>query len=417
MKRKISDIISKSIVFIMIVFVLLFNNSLNYSKYVCLILLIINVISIYKVRNNWLFVVILCFIFYANISIVMANYFNIVNDFFTSFSEDNVSIIGINILFLFNAGIFIALPKRIEKNRSELITVIDNISKSSTVVSGIIIALMFILIFFFSRPTVSGQRGASSTIYEYAIILFIVGYFFANKIQKNILHVILIMYVLQDLMFGNRVTALQLIILLFLILFSKKLTINKAVLLGIFGIIIFTGIGQFRGNFTLSLSTVNQVFNNLLRTGFINDTSYSAYYTSLTFIKVGKILSFDRRLIYFIPFFLSIIFGGNIPNSSLPVITHKYFLHYYGGIFPYFFNFYFGVAGVLISIFILYLFFKMLNNYTINNNIFFQAIAIYITCTVPRWYLYSPLILFRGSIFIVIIVYIVKRLSKYKVSI
>lgn len=415
-KNNIFNIVSKCIVLIISIFVLTFNNSLNTCKVTGLLLLIINIISICRVRNNWLLIIILGFMFYSNFSIVMADYFHVVNDFFTSFSNEEVSIIGLNILFLFNSLIFIMLPTKVNSNILELKESIEKTEQGNIVVNAIILALIVILFFFFSRPTVPGQRGSSSTIYEYAIILFIIGYLFSNKRQKRILNFIIFFYILQDLVFGNRVTALQMIILEFLVVFSDKFSIKQLLPLLVISIVLFTGIGQYRGEFSLSIETFIQIFNSLFSNGFVNDTAYSAFFTSLTFLKLSNILSFGKRITYFVPFFLSIFLGGSVPNSSLPIITREYYLHYYGGIYPYFFYFYFGIFGILISSLMLCIFIKKINQISFTSSIYCKAIAIYATCTVPRWYLYSPLILFRGSIFILIIIFVLKQFTKYKIK-
>ena len=100
-----------------------------------------------------------------------------------------------------------------------------------------------------------------------------------------------------------------------------------------------------------------------------------------------------------------LIGGGKIPNSNLATFTHKYYLHYYGGVLPIFAHFYLGYLGVILLAMYLSI---LLNKFILGKcerkfSGIRKCIGIYITSTVPRWYLYSPTSITRGILIFVVV--------------
>ena len=84
-----------------------------------------------------------------------------------------------------------------------------------------------------------------------------------------------------------------------------------------------------------------------METGFVNDTSYSAYYTSLTFLKVKEFVGVQTQLYLLFQFILYIFLGSKIVDSNLAVYTRQYYVHYYGGVLPLYMYFYLGILGIM----------------------------------------------------------------------
>ena len=122
----------------------------------------------------------------------------------------------------------------------------------------------------------------------YSIVIFIIGYYFFGKIKayKFCSTILLLLFAFQNMVYGGRVTALQLAVVLFLFLFDGKFVPWRIIIpFGVIGIVIFVMIGSQRGGFSLSLSGMAEAIGSIFKEGASLDTAYSAYYTSLSFIK------------------------------------------------------------------------------------------------------------------------------------
>lgn len=401
-------VVDMCIIFITCIMVLV-NNTINTSKIVAIVVLMISCVNLIRGYRNWYTFIIFGFILWCNYSICIANLLNPIQDFFTGWRE-NVDVIvpAMNILLIFTSTVAVLSGK---ENGEELYKkpFWKGNPHNAVSVYGTAGVLLLIMVFGFSRPEQSGVRGSSSSIYEYSLILFILAYYYTHtKIEKIILTILLVGYVMQDLLYGGRATALQLIICWFLIFMSHKVQQKRMLPFVVLAIIIFSGIGALRANFVFNISAIKDTLQNIFSQKFTLDTAYSAFYTSGTFLKVETIVSVKDRIGLFIAFLLSMIFGGSkIENSNLGAYTHDYYMHYYGGVLPYYAHFYLGIIGViLIGIYVSFLIRNTCcNNKSMVNDGLIKCIRIYIVSSVPRWYLYSPSSLIRGMVIIVVIYY------------
>lgn len=378
---------------------ILFNSSIECSKLLSMYILGINAIALYRGKKNWNTIICFALLLWFNYSFFAANLYWPIQNFFTGWKNTvNIMVMSVNILLVFTTVLTLALPKSIENSVRNFF---EETSKrhNSLIVIGISILLMLILIYGFSRPSIAGQRGTSSSMYEYAIILFIVAFMYSqSKFSRIIISLIAILYILQDLIFGGRVTALQLLIMLFLIILSYRAKVKDMLPFLIVGLIIFSGIGAFRAGFVLNTDSISNVWKQLFNSKFVLDTSYSAFYTSGTFIMAEDVCSTFLRFKMFLKFLLSILLGSSVPDSNLAIYTRSMWVHYYGGVLPFFGHFYLGYFGVIIvAILIAYFIRKLVINP--KQTFFCDCLCIYFIATTPRWYLYSPTPLLRGVLF------------------
>ena len=104
-------------------------------------------------------------------------------------------------------------------------------------------------------------------------------------------------------------------------------------------------------------------------------------------------------------YFLKSIFLGSNSNSGNVTLFVKehYFSNEGGGLFPTNFYFWGGWIGVFIASIIISVIF---NKFFSSNNELLKMINVIIIVTIPRWFIYSPLILFR-TMFLISVVYLV----------
>lgn len=412
----------------LLLFIYNYINSFNMSNgeiiFTAIMILILSVFDVLIFVKNWLLCIIFSCIAYFNYSILMANYILKINyTIFTSMSEEYVSKIGINILLLFMLVINISLPSKVKNNKFKKNYLINKQNQNTVLVIGISLVLILILIYGFSRPDIVGERGTPSQIYEYSLIFFIVGFYFSGNKKFNIiiLSIILVVFSLQNFFYGGRVTGLQLIICWFVMVYSYKVNLSKMIPLILVFFIVMSSIGLFRADFALSISSIEKVIQKIVNDRLTLDTAYSAYYTSLTFIKVEEFNNFSMRIDMFNKFILSMFVGGRmIPNSSLAEYTRQFYFHYYGGVLPFFFHYYLGWIGVLISGGITGLYCRFINRIENDTKGVGKCVSVFLVCHVFRWYLYSPSGLIRGvglTIVVYYIAYIFDLIIKRKIII
>lgn len=401
------------LIFLSIYIYIFFFVDVLYNIKLCVsFLFFVNIFFIWVNRKNRFVFIISILIFWFNYSIFYANYFSSIQ---SSFFEDANTLYGIQgykIVLSFILFLVIFTPTCKSNIVGEESRIFDfNMNPGNILAVGYLVVLAIILVFGFKRPVEQGERGTPTAIYEYSIILFIVGYYFftKNKVYKIASTMLLLLYCLQNLAFGGRITALQLLLVLFFVWYdAKKIPWAKIIPIGVICLLIFSGIGEARANFSLSFSSLETSFKSVLKNAGTIDTAYSAYYTSLTFLKVEEFVSSSNRLQLFWAFVKSIILGGSVPDSNLAKFTMQYYLHYEGGVLPFFGQFYLGYFGIVFFSLIVVFYFIMIQRLDANSSGLKKCLAIYITVTTPRWYLYSPSQLLRGVLLLFIVFYVMK---------
>jgi len=411
-KKNFVEQISRSN-FIEIISFLIFLVSLletRYSEYYLtlfsIFILLNNLSLLNKYWDIWESRIIALAIIYSNYSIIYFNLLSNNTSIFNSFiqSQDSVVIVAYRILLLFSL-LLSGFSKKVSPNSLGNIFYTRR-KRNSIIVIVAIIALGFVFVYLFGRPEAADERGSPSTFYEYSIIVFIVAYYFSgdSKALKLLLDVELILFVLQNLIYGGRITALQLIFVFVSIRLVPRVSKKLVFLFLLFIMVIFSGIGMYRASFSLDFGLIKNVFDQVLATGLSLDTAFAAFYASQTFILLKEISSVSQIVTYFSNWVLSIFLGGSlISDSNLSTISRQYFLHYNGGLLPFHFYYYLGYIGIIGICGYIASLFKVI---TRHNKPLYSVILVYISASCFRWYLYSPSPVFRGLLLISIVYYL-----------
>lgn len=346
------------------------------------------------------------FLFVFNYSILSANYIFNIDSMFLTDSYTKYALTGFKILLVFMTVIVLFINDKSFFDGSMILrthttAMFDREESGNLLIAfGYLLVLALVFVFAYTRPSEKGERGEPSALYEYSIVIFIIGYYFFGKIKayKLCSTALLFLFALQNMVYGGRITALQLAVVLFLYLFDGKFVPWRIIIpLGLIGIVLFVMIGSQRGGFSLSLGGMIDAIGSIFKEGASIDTAYSAYYTSLSFIKTEEMLSFGERFAMFLKFCLSMIAGGSkVPDSNLSEYTRQFFIHYYGGVLPFYGHFYLGFVGVILFGVIVVLYMNLILRNKKRKNGVGACVSAYVIATVPRWYLYSPSSLIRG---------------------
>ena len=277
-QSRTTEFIKKNVVLLSSLIMMIICSDVSKLKYLGIHIVIISILYMIELRKYILSFIVGLFLAWFNYSIVYANYFSKIDSFFLGDAYNEVSITGLRVLCLFTTILYVLSNfQSLYENKSEYIDFSYSNESSSIIAIGYIVVLTLILIYGFTRPTVSGERGSPSTIYEYSISFFIVGYYYFrhHKLYIIISSFLLFLFALQNLIYGGRITALQELII-FLVLFVNKRTTpdyKKILPLGAIGLILFSAIGFFRANISLSSEQFVETVNGMKKTGLALDTS------------------------------------------------------------------------------------------------------------------------------------------------
>ena len=244
----------------------------------------------------------------------------------------------------------------------------------------------------------------SSTVYEYSVVLFVMVFLFSNT-HKYIEIALLgysVLFVSIFCIFGDRSSAFMYILAVLCLYFPQKLTVVKSLCFGLGGIVFSNIISAFR-SLGSDLSVTN-VLLAIVQKGLYQDTVSWAFYGGLTVMALRVYA--NQPIKFFYGFVLSVL-GFSSKYSDPVSYARDNFSALYnagGGIFPLFWYSWFGMVGVVLGAsilgIILHVFFSPCSQTKYKFNISCMIILFSL-----RWYIYSPLNLFRSAIFLPSVLY------------
>lgn len=274
-----------------------------------------------------------------------------------------------------------------------------------------------------------GEYGSSSTsmssLNEYFFIPFVLSIVFSNnnKTKNLLIYVLGSIYALKNLLFGGRIEVMMILLCIYIWKFHFRFTSKKIIIVALVAFYFFGIFGNIRQNPTILLSDRwYEVFipgkGNTVSNIVVSQEGDVFYATNrLVSMADEQILNTTDRISAFFYFIISIV----VPYSMLPDIASlsNYNISEYdvgggGLIFGYFYVFLSYIGIVAISIYIG----KVLSKIGVNESSFkFKDIyTIFIFITLPRWYAYSPITMFKlclyGAIISVSVIYLDKLLRK-----
>ncbi len=376
------------------------NTAGQFNAVIGVLVLVMGLMSMIQVRRNWYLLIVYACVWYSNYSICVANYISPVTSMFTTLREDPVAVVGLNLIASFAILMLLIIPPEVKKPEKPQSLLKQN-QDNPIIVLGLAVLLAVIFVVGFTRPSVEGERGSPSAIYEYSVILIILGFYFSGKRRLfQLLYVgIAAAFALQNFMYGGRITGVQVVLCVVLCFYVDRLTFRLAIPAAVAFFVAMVAVGAYRAHLSGvdAADVLDVVGQSLERTKLTMDTAYSANYCSLTFLQFMKDTTLFQRLYYFGCWVLSMFLGGGVANSNLASLTAQAgYVHFGGGILPYFAYFYLGIPGVLLLAGYLGWLLRKAARTTVESSGLARCMTVYLVSTVFRWYLYSPSELFRG---------------------
>lgn len=419
MKTSYYNVMKILIMIIIIIVTTLLPYTKSYNSALAFIALIFSVMLLYKGRNNIPLTLMFIFIFYSNYSVIVGEYLIAGNLSvpFTEVKNDLIYGIAIKAMLIFVAILALFYNGKFFEKKSLEIKPVNN----SLIFYSLLIMLVFSLYFGVDRGSYLNYSVRVSPIFEYSKLLFLFAFYYSGnlKFRKALMTFLMLAFIIQDIYTGGRITTLQLLILFTITVYLDKVTFRKIILYSGIGIVLNNLVAVYRNNFSIEgisvLETIQKIFENY----FVFDTATFSYYATGTHIATTFDVGIETRISSFFEFFKSIFIGSNSITSDVTTFVSQNFHYNMGGgyIFSWFY-FWFGFVGVIfIAMFIV----KAINNLMWTRSNLGKLIYIAIIFNTPRWYLYSPNQLFRGSLFFVTLIwgvlYIVNNITKKKKSI
>lgn len=244
--------------------------------------------------------------------------------------------------------------------------------------------------------------------YEYLtiIILFAIRYSGKIKYKINIIIILSLMLMIQDFLYGGRITSLQICFILMVTIFKEKINFKNLFKIFFIGIFLLSFIGAYREQYKFTNLLI--VINQLIKGGFAFDTPIYAYYSSATHVAASEILDNSIKINSLKEFLFNILFGNSDNLGNITSYISKNLIYNVGGglIFSYFYFWLNYVGTIIIGIIVVII----LNNITKFQSDLLDVMYIYLCISVPRWYLYTPLNIFRGTFIIIPIIFGVSKL-------
>ena len=376
-------------------------------------LLALNIYMMLCSRKNYMLLFVAFVILLCDYSVVYAIYIHFTSDAFINIISQSNHITSLNLLVLFNALLFVcfkwerigALPQQ------NLFMCSDKCSRAVPIV--LILLLLYIFFRGYSAPEEIGGRGESSSMYEYSSILFILYFFYCGneRIYRRIGLFLVICFSGKSFLYGGRIEGIQFILVAFFMLYAYKTNIKLASVGILLMFVLMSIVGSVRGSLLQGNFDLAQIVGSIFEGGLALDTSYYAYYASEASVYALGVVSPNEVWTSFVDFVKGIFVGAN-PETLLPTISNRYVSHQGGCFLPFTFYFYMRSFGVLLITLLLSYYLSIVKNVRASSSGFKKCFAVWIVCSVFRWYIYSPAPLLRGALLFVLFYFFVGLLNK-----
>ncbi len=367
----------------------------------------LSVLILYQLKRSKVLQLIFLFMFSYLYHLIPYFYFNIDIAYYKAYQTNELFEFTLMLHILFTMLIYIFINKNINYKK---LSIIDNVVIRNNPLIFLIntLIMLFIIVSGKTGQSIFAANGYNNNtvelagglaINEYFLIFVYNAFLFSGGLKRNkiIIIIISVFYIAKNLLYGGRIEMIQLLILL-LILFYEKNISNKvfwpAILLGYLFINAFS---SFRNSLTLE-----GMFNSL-RVGqdgskYFSSNQGDVFYNSAVYIGLIKeqIFADSFRIQSFIGFLERIVIPTKFtsPEANLSIYSKEFADAGGGGLISIYFFVWLSYTGILLIALFLS---KIFNHIYVTNNQLVLSYILMVLCTVPRWFAYDPITLFKMS--------------------
>lgn len=353
-----------------------------------------------RVRQHLPLLVVAGLLLYFHYSVAAAVYWkpDAVPAIFARYSRAEL-LSGAGVVLLFWAALTAVLPGA---HRPDL-AVFSQKSAGNPLLSAPCAAYIALAPVLFYRSSAFGVRGSGSTLYEYAVIVLVVGLSVCGRRpgQLALLGAASGLYCLHSLVYGERITVMQAAIVWGLYLLLHRLTVRTMLAAAAAGLVLLTLAGMFRGAASWQPGALREALHALADRRLANDTAYFAYQSGLSIRRLEAVWGWAGRLGQLGSYLLYLVFGSAVPNSNLSVLAAENSHNWGGGWLPFYGHFWLGAPGTVLlalgAAALLRRGCRLDSAHPVR-----CYLGLYLVASCPRWYLYSPSQLVRGAVLVAV---------------
>lgn len=358
-------------------------------------------------RGNWILVIVYAFLAYSCYSILCAVYLQVISPSpYQMFANSPIAWTGSSIMLAF----IICLGFTTPASRSGVM--VRAVASHERNLIIVVICAALLLYFGLTGLSDGGSERAAinSTLYEYSIVFLIVGLYYSadDKYALSLFVVLIAFRAYIDFSTGNRVTALEMMTVFFLMRLAYRARWKYVLPLAFVLFVALMSVGALRGG-DFSISEVSSYFSETVRQdAFAWDGGYAAYHASLCVLSYERLLDPLARLLAFPGYLLSIsinFLSSNIMYDPVALARTEYW-HMGGCYFPFHFHFYLGMFGVVVASLLVGLalrYFSQGKIWSESARPEITLVATWVGATAFRWIQYSPIQLLRGVAVVAIV--------------
>ena len=254
-----------------------------------------------------------------------------------------------------------------------------------------------------------GNEGSDRlSIYEYGIIFISLSLIYSvRNIQKKMVYIICVLFIIKDLIYGGRVSSVMLIWAIFILQFLNSFSFKKTLVAVICGYVFFQFWGYFRSGISGTGFDVTEVDEN----------AKYVFYASMRihYLIDNNILALHERLSSFLFFLLSTFLPSNLLPDLANLSQYKISEYYSGGggLISSFVYCWGGIIGILLSAMFIG---KSLSKLFHSKSIYWNFYAILILITTPRWFAYYPISIIKYAVYGVFIFFLINKLLSHRMD-
>lgn len=368
-------------------------------------------------RKNWLLAIPFAFMLYCVYSVLMVQYLGMLKEYspYTLFCGTAYAWEGASIVLAFLTCIAMVLP--LDVRPFPTMRIVSDRGNGTIVAACLVVVVLFGAIAQ-SSSSGTGRMVVSSSLYEYSIAFLLVALYFTGGDKRYISAIIfgLLYRIYLDLSTGNRITSLEMVAMVFIMLISYRTRYRVAIPLCAAALLVLLGVGALRGG-EFSLERIADYLSKTFESGLAWDGAYSAYHTSLAVLATEGLRSSAERLSEFPTYLATVSVWPFDVSGFLDPVREARVVYYHnaGCYFPFYFHYYLGMWGVVPFSVLVGCALRALALIPEREGALLAVgciAAVWISATCFRWFQYEPTSLLRGVAIVFILSAIASAYSR-----
>lgn len=362
------------------------------AKTLLLFIMIYTIFNMFRFKKSQIIIIFLIFIFTYWFYLIFYFFWDIPYSTYVGYQNFEVSLKLLQLQTIIFVLLFNMISLKIANYSFEKLIV----RKRNDVIFLFSIIIMIMINFFGLRggnffQVSYGIENTGSTLLEYFLIFNFMAYLYSNTKSKDfIIITINIIYISNLLLYGFRLVAIEMVLVIFILYFENKFKTRWIISVSIVGFFGMTIIGNLRVGIFGEWKEVFGIYNGVLKVNQGDVFQTSAVHIGLI---EDRLFSTMYRIKAFLGIFWNVfVFPKYQINET--ILNQNLLGHKVGGggsiaSYMYFYLGYFGI--IILPVFVS----RMVNAVFKTSKEILVIYGYFLLVTFPRWYAYSPFIIIK----------------------